>query len=108
MSNAKISKTFTVEPPALSKEDEARFSMIKNVRTTPHDDRFPSTNQAMHCWNRYNEWLVCTQQSDEDNCKPLRQYAASICPSMWFEQWDEQRDGGSFSGIGSRFDKKHH
>ena len=86
----------------------ARFNMIRNVRTTPRDERFPSQNQALHCWNRYNEWLLCLQSSDEDNCKPLRQYAESICPSMWTEQWDEQRDEGSFGGIGSRFDKKKH
>jgi cytochrome c oxidase subunit 6b len=78
------------------------------VRTTPHDDRFRSTNQALNCWNRYNEWLVCEQQGDEDACKPQRQYAESICPGYWVEQWDEQREEGSFGGIGSRFDKKAH
>jgi len=83
--------------------------MIKNVRTTPRDERFPSTNQALHCWNRYNEWLLCIKQSgDEDSCKPMRQMSDSICPSIWIEQWDEQRDEGSFSGIGNRFDSHKH
>jgi cytochrome c oxidase subunit 6b len=111
---SKLSKIFTAEPPELSSEDSTRFDMIKNVRTTPRDERFPSNNQALHCWNRYNEWIVCLQQQKrgddaEANCKPLRQYAESICPSPWTEQWDEQRDAGSFSGIGNRFDsmKKH-
>ena len=83
--------------------------MIKNVRTTPRDERFPSTNQALHCWNRYNEWLLCIKQSgDEDSCKPMKQMAESICPSYWIEQWDEERDEGSFSGIGNRFDARKH
>mmetsp|Transcript_302 Transcript_302/g.586 ORF Transcript_302/g.586 Transcript_302/m.586 type:complete len:88 (+) Transcript_302:82-345(+) len=86
----------------------ARLDQIKNVRTTPRDERFPSSNQAMHCWNRYNEWILCTQQSDSDKCKPMRQNAESICPGFWIENWDEQRDEGSFGGIGSRFNKAHH
>jgi cytochrome c oxidase subunit 6b len=101
---------FSAEPPELNKEEMARLNMIKNVRTTPRDERFPATNQAGHCWNRYNEWLVCAQQSggDEANCKPLRQYAESVCPTPWYEGWDEQREEGSFGGIGSRFDHKAH
>jgi len=86
-----------------------RLNQIKAARTTPHDERFPSTNQALHCWNRYNEWLVCVNQArgDDDKCKPLRQMSDSICPGFWTEQWDEQREEGSFSGIGSRFVHKH-
>ena len=26
------------------------------VATAPHDPRFPSTNQARHCYTRYNEF----------------------------------------------------
>jgi cytochrome c oxidase subunit 6b len=109
MSAPKISKIFTQEPPELNKEEAARLNMIKNVRTTPRDERFPSSNQALHCWNRYNEWLLCVKQSgDEDNCKPMRQFAESICPGIWLESFDEQRDDGSFSGIGNKFDEKGH
>ena len=92
----------------MNKEELARFNQVKAVRTTPSDVRFPHQNQALHCWNRYNEWLLCSQQSGEDNCKPLRQLATSICPGFWIEQWDEQREEQTFSGIGSRFDKKAH
>lgn len=101
---------FTAEPPEYTKEEKARLHQIKNARTTPRDHRFTSTNQALHCWNRYNEWLVCTKQaSDEEACAPLRQYADSVCPGIWTEQWDEQRDAGSFGGIGSPYDeRKHH
>lgn len=93
----------------MSKEEKARFTQIKNARTTPRDERFTSTNQALHCWNRYNEWVLCTKQTDdEDTCKPLRYSADSVCPGIWTELWDEQRDTGAFGGIGSRFDEKHH
>ncbi|GAX10865.1 cytochrome c oxidase subunit 6b [Fistulifera solaris] len=103
-----ISKVFTEQPPELNKEEKARLNMIAAARTTPRDDRFPHTNQALHCWNRYNEWIVCAQQGSEDDCKPLRQYADSICPGAWLESWDEQREAGSFGGVGSRFDHKAH
>lgn len=107
---SKISKIFTTEPPQLNKEEQARLNMIKQARTCPRDERFPSQNQALHCWNRYNQWLVCVDQKGgtEEKCKPLRQMADSICPGFWTEQWDEQREEGSFSGIGSRFDHKAH
>ena len=109
MSDHLFLQIFTASPPELNKEEMARLDLIKNVRTTPRDERFPSSNQAMHCWNRYNEWILCTQQAaDEDKCKPMRQLALSICPGFWVEQWDEQRDEGSFGGIGSRFKKDHH
>lgn len=81
---------------------------IKAVRTTPRDPRFPSHNQSMNCWNRYNEWLLCLKEGDEDTCKPMRQLAASICPGFWTDQWDEQREEGTFGGVGSPYDKKGH
>ena len=94
----------------LTKEQQTRLKMLENQGTTPRDERFPSVNQALHCWNRYNEWLLCQQQAkDEEKCAPLRGYAESICPSPWTEEWDEQRETGSWSGIGNRFDEaKHH
>ncbi len=98
---------FSTQPPELNKEEAARFNQVKAVRTTPRDERFPSHNQALHCWNRYNEWLLCAKEGDDDSCKPLRQYADSICPAPWTEMWDEQREEGSFYGIGSRFTKHH-
>jgi cytochrome c oxidase subunit 6b len=100
-------KIFTQEIPPLNKEEMARLEMVKNVRTTPRDLRFPHQNQALHCWNRYNQWLVCEEENQGD-CAPMRQLAASICPSIWTDQWDEQREAGSFVGIGSRFYDKAH
>ena len=77
------------------------MEVVKNVRTTPRDARFQSTNQAGHCWNRYNEWLLCLKNTkgDDEGCKNMRQLAISICPTIWTEKWDEERDEGKFAGI---------
>ena len=97
----KINKIFTESMPELSAEDAARLDIVKNVRTTPRDARFPSQNQANHCWNRYNEWLLCLKSTkgDEDGCKNMRQMAVSICPSIWSEKWDEEREESTFPGL---------
>ena len=98
MSN--INKLFTESMPDLSAEDAARLDIVKNVRTTPRDARFPSQNQANHCWNRYNEWLLCLKSTgDEGGCKNMRQQATSICPAIWTDKWDEEREEGIFAGL---------
>ena len=53
------------------------------LETTPVDPRFPNTNQAQHCWTRYNEWVLCQKKhkDDEDACKKARQFATGICPN---------------------------
>ena len=84
----------------MNKEEPAEFKMIENVRTTPRDPRFPAANQGGHCWNRYNEWLNCIKQTgDQEGCKIMRQHAVSICPTIWTDQWDEERDEGTFAGL---------
>ena len=99
----KISRIFTTRPPEMNNEETARFKQMMATTTTPRDTKFPANNQAMHCWNRYNEWIVCTQNtSSDEKCKPLRQYADSICPGIWLEQFDESREEGTFGGIGSK------
>ena len=134
------------------------MSLSDNIKTTPPDKRFPTQNQANHCWNRaaaasgrlrplspdwffpprgprkrpspaaratprrarsrrrararrdnrrrrtragYNEWVLCLKKTDgdEDACKPMRQFALSICPDDWYNKWDEEREEGTFSGI---------
>lgn len=103
-----LSKIFTSEIPELSPEDKARLAQLQDIRTPGRDERFPSTNQAMRCWNLYNEWILCGMNSDEEKCKPLRYSTESICPSHWIENWDEQREDGTFSGIGNRFKNATH
>mmetsp|Transcript_11665 Transcript_11665/g.15392 ORF Transcript_11665/g.15392 Transcript_11665/m.15392 type:complete len:105 (+) Transcript_11665:135-449(+) len=100
MGEIKLNKIFSETIPELSKEESVLLDQVKAVRTTPRDARFPSQNQANHCWNRYNEWLLCVKQTgDQDGCKTLRQHALSICPSIWSEKWDEEREEGTFPGL---------
>jgi len=94
---------FSDKIPDLDEKQEDLLHQVKNVRTTPRDPRFLSQNQALHCWNRYNEWLVCLQQNGDDGeekCQVYRQYSTSICPFAWVENWDEAREEGTFMGIG--------
>ena len=92
-------------PERAAPEKKSRKSkmsgLIPHIKTTPYDKRFPSTNQASHCWNRYNEYVMCLKktESDEDACKPMRQLALSICPDDWWNKWDEEREEGTFSGV---------
>mmetsp|Transcript_17661 Transcript_17661/g.40994 ORF Transcript_17661/g.40994 Transcript_17661/m.40994 type:complete len:104 (-) Transcript_17661:161-472(-) len=98
--SAKMNKIFTEAPPPLNEKETALFQQVKTVRTTSRDARFPSANQAGHCWNRYNEWILCLNNTkDKDSCTPLRYYATNICPGIWVEAWDEQREEGTFAGL---------
>ncbi|CAM9403521.1 unnamed protein product [Sphacelaria rigidula] len=72
------------------------------VKTTPLDSRFPTHNQANHCWNVYNEWALCVKNEGDDEspaCTGARQKSMSICPDEWTEKWDEDREEGTFLGI---------
>ncbi|TMW59935.1 hypothetical protein Poli38472_005004 [Pythium oligandrum] len=86
------------------------------LKTTPIDPRFPNQNQAQHCWyrtnrrpsvhcvarrTRYNEYVLCLKNNDgdEDSCKKYFQAAHSICPSSWFDRWEEERENGTFAGV---------
>mmetsp|Transcript_20932 Transcript_20932/g.37800 ORF Transcript_20932/g.37800 Transcript_20932/m.37800 type:complete len:110 (-) Transcript_20932:154-483(-) len=96
----KLNKIFTTPVPDLSAEDQELLNEVKATRTTPRDNRFPTQNQANHCWNRYNEWLLCLKTTkDEDGCRGMRNMALQICPSFWSDKWDEERGEGNFPGI---------
>jgi cytochrome c oxidase subunit 6b len=76
------------------------MDIVKNVRTTARDQRFTTQNQAPNCWNKYNEWLLCLKNTgDDEGCKNMRQKADSICPYIWTEKWDEEREEGTFPGL---------
>jgi cytochrome c oxidase subunit 6b len=77
------------------------MELVDGARTTPRQGKFPAQNQASHCWNRYNEWVLCLKTTDgnKDKCSMMRQYAMSICPDDWTGKWDEEREEGSFPGI---------
>mmetsp|Transcript_5481 Transcript_5481/g.7978 ORF Transcript_5481/g.7978 Transcript_5481/m.7978 type:complete len:103 (+) Transcript_5481:97-405(+) len=96
-----LNKTIFKEAiPELSDAQAAAMDVVKSVRTTPRDNRFIAQNQAPHCWNRYNEWLLCLKNTkDEEGCKNMRQMAVSICPSIWTEKWDEEREESTYPGL---------
>lgn len=96
----KLNKIFSAPVGDLTAGEQELFNEIKANRTTPRDARFPTQNQANHCWNRYNEWLVCLKSTkDEEGCKSMRHMALKICPSLWREKWDEERGEGTYPGI---------
>ncbi|KAL7481664.1 hypothetical protein ACHAW6_007342 [Cyclotella cf. meneghiniana] len=96
----KLNKIFTAPVGDLTAEQQELLNEVKASRTTPRDPRFPTTNQSNHCWNRYNEWLVCLKSTnDEEGCKAMRFQALKICPTIWTDKWDEERGEGTFAGI---------
>merc|ERR1711971_1417475 len=101
----KLNKIFTAPLPELSAEKQELLNEVEAHRTTPRDIRFPTHNQANHCWNRYNEWLLCAKSTkDKEGCQGMRNMALQICPSIWREKWDEERGEGIFAGINVKTD----
>lgn len=80
-------------------EEEPAPPEVK-VESTPFDVRFPGTNQARHCYTRYNEYHKCAKQNGEDDerCSMFRKAYRSICPGEWVERWNEQREEGTWPG----------
>lgn len=57
------------------------------------DARFPNMNQTKHCWQNYVDYHKCIIAKGEDFA-PCRQFwlaYRSLCPSGWYQRWDEQR-----------------
>ncbi|KAJ6441968.1 cytochrome c oxidase polypeptide VIb [Purpureocillium lavendulum] len=62
------------------------------------DARFPNMNQTKHCWQNYVDYHKCIIAKGEDFA-PCRQFwlaYRSLCPSGWYQRWDEQREAGNF------------
>ena len=74
---------------------------VSDLPLPAKDKRFPSQNQALNCWNKYNEFVKCAYDKGEDKCQKERYFAKSMCPSEWVEKWDGDRDGapGKFAGV---------
>eukprot|EP00341_Mesodinium_pulex_P001425 CAMPEP_0116940462 /NCGR_PEP_ID=MMETSP0467-20121206/33383_1 /TAXON_ID=283647 /ORGANISM="Mesodinium pulex, Strain SPMC105" /LENGTH=120 /DNA_ID=CAMNT_0004623011 /DNA_START=35 /DNA_END=397 /DNA_ORIENTATION=- len=71
-------------------------------RTTEFDRKnFPAENWANHCWQMYNIYVLCAKKNDGDDDKCVRQKfnAYTNCPHMWTDQWDEEREKGTFLGV---------
>ncbi len=95
-----LNQTIFGGAPELTDEQKNTIEVVKNVRTTPRDSRFDTQNQDNHCWNRNNEWLLCLKNTgDEEGCKNMKQMAFSVCPSLWTEKWEEEREEKTFPGL---------
>ncbi|CAK9213025.1 unnamed protein product [Sphagnum troendelagicum] len=88
-----------------SDEEEEELSLqelraVDDVKTAPMDYRFPTTNQAKHCYTRYNEFHKCAAEKGEDakECKKYAKYYRSLCPGDWIDKWNEERENGTFPG----------
>mmetsp|Transcript_2622 Transcript_2622/g.4383 ORF Transcript_2622/g.4383 Transcript_2622/m.4383 type:complete len:117 (-) Transcript_2622:137-487(-) len=93
------------EPSPIEAEPEAVIeeltkSTMVEVKTPPPDMRFPTTNQARHCYTRYNEYHKCVKEKGEgaDECAFYQKAYWSLCPNEWVTKWNEERENGTFPG----------
>lgn len=87
------------EEPKEEEEDKKQIT-VDDIKTAPMDWRFPTTNQARHCFTRYNEYHKCVAEKGEDSekCEKYAKYYRSLCPGDWVDKWNEQRENGVFAG----------
>ncbi|KAH8811806.1 putative cytochrome c oxidase subunit 6B [Xylogone sp. PMI_703] len=81
----------------MSDDAERETKPFKFV-TAGFDARFPNQNQTKHCWQNYVDYHKCILAKGEDFA-PCRQFFLayrSLCPSSWYERWDDQRANGTF------------
>eukprot|EP00249_Psilotum_nudum_P002682 c15805_g1_i2 orf=154-630(+) len=73
---------------------------VDDLKTAPMDFRFPTCNQAKHCFTRYIEYHRCVREKGEEvpECEKFARYYRSLCPGEWIERWNEQRENGTFPG----------
>ena len=90
------------EPEAAAEEEEEEEEPKPELKlgTAPNDWRFPAQNQAKHCYTRYQEFHKCESQRGEgaEECAFFKRAFKSVCPNDWVEEWDEQREAGTFPG----------
>ncbi|KAJ3020105.1 UNVERIFIED_CONTAM: Cytochrome c oxidase subunit 6B [Siphonaria sp. JEL0065] len=84
--------------------------MTFELKTAGFDARFPNQNQTKNCWQNYVDYFKCVANKGEDYapCKQFKQVYTALCPIKWTEQWDEQRENGSFPAMYELKNKKHH
>lgn len=87
-----------VEQQVEQVDDEQPVEIV--VETAPIDARFPATNQARHCFVKYNEAHRCFSEKgeDDDACRRLARDYRAICPVEWLEKWNEAREEGTWFG----------
>ncbi|KAL5560072.1 hypothetical protein UlMin_036283 [Ulmus minor] len=69
---------------------------MKNIeiKTTPTDFCFPTTNQTRHSFTLYIEFRMVKNEE----CEKFARFYHSRCPSEWVDKWNEQREIGTFLG----------
>mmetsp|Transcript_14810 Transcript_14810/g.37492 ORF Transcript_14810/g.37492 Transcript_14810/m.37492 type:complete len:120 (-) Transcript_14810:219-578(-) len=97
---AEVEEEAVAEEPEEEEEEEEEPEIEVKLETAPHDPRFPTTNQARHCYTRYNEFHKCAAEKGEDaeDCKFFQKAYRSMCPNIWLEKWNEEREEGTFAG----------
>ncbi|MCO5611077.1 hypothetical protein L7F22_065327 [Adiantum nelumboides] len=85
---------------AAEEEEQSHKLTFDDIKTAPMDFRFPTTNQARHCFTRYVEYHKCIRAKGEDNpdCDKYARYYRSLCPGEWIDKWNEERENGTFPG----------
>ena len=98
--SAESSDEGSEEPEADEEEQQPAHDIT--VKTTEYDARFPSYNQARHCYTRYNEYHRCIsvdgKSEDDPECKSYQRAYRSMCPMEWVNSWNEQREAGTWPG----------
>ena len=90
-------KAMSSTPTSSGSKPMAAAAAVEELKTAPYDHRFPSQNQARHCFTRYCEYFKCMERlDDEDKCRFYKSAYQQLCPGDWVEQWDEARGNGSF------------
>ncbi|KAG0583928.1 hypothetical protein M758_3G175800 [Ceratodon purpureus] len=89
----------TEEAPEEEEEEKPKIT-VDDIKTAPMDFRFPTTNQAKHCYTRYNEFHKCAAEKGEDakECQKYARYYRSLCPGEWVDKWNEERESGTYAG----------
>lgn len=66
--------------------------------TVQFDSRFPYTNQTKHCAQSYVDYHKCVNIKGQEfePCKVFFKAFTSLCPLLWVETWDDQREAGKF------------
>ncbi|XP_024364646.1 cytochrome c oxidase subunit 6b-1 [Physcomitrium patens] len=90
----------TEETEEAAEEEEKPKITVDDIKTAPMDFRFPTTNQAKHCFTRYNEFHKCAAEKGEDakECQKYARYYRSLCPGEWIDKWNEERENGTYAG----------
>ncbi|KAJ3076036.1 Cytochrome c oxidase subunit 6B [Podochytrium sp. JEL0797] len=54
-----------------------------------------------NCWQNYVDYFKCVANKGEEYapCNQFKSVYKTLCPIKWIEQWDEQREEGTFPAL---------